>query len=223
MIMILNFDEYIKLNEAVTNVKFYDFEKVLTNLGWKYRRNGVRCIFTKDGYDSDITIHLDHGDASNSYMKIEDLINFRSSMIKKFIETQNPSELNVIPWNKWNLKNPFKFELKDYDSQTGLKKSEVNLMNNVEIVDKLFKNVCVIKNQDGEYNLCKSESDKRPLLDRWYPLYEFSKKLGVMCLGYNVEEEDGEEEFGTHHFEIKDDGTLGKIKRVDYVVESVKK
>ena len=65
----------------------------------------------------------------------------------------------------------------------------------------------------------------RPLLDRWYPLYVPSKVLnGKMCLGYEVEDFDGEEEFGMHLFVIKEDGTIGVVGEPNYyVVESVKK
>ena len=57
----------------------------------------------------------------------------------------------------------------------------------------------------------------RPLLDRWYPLYLPSKRLnGKMCLGYDVEEEDDDkEEFGTHLFVIKEDGTIGTVDEFD--------
>ena len=83
----------------------------------------------------------------------------------------------------------------------------------------------VIQNENGEYNLCKSENDKTPLLDRWYPLYKPSKGLGgKMCLGYEIEDFDDEEEFGTHLFAIKEDGTLGTPDEPKYyIVESVKK
>ena len=74
------------------------------------------------------------------------------------------------------------------------------------------------------------EGDMRPLLDRWYPLYLPSKKLGgKMCLGYDVEDEyienlDGKMKFGTHLFVIKEDGTIGTVGEDNYyVVESVKK
>lgn len=190
--------------------------------GWRYKLGtGGRCIFSKGDYT--ITFHLKHGGSmENRKMDVGGLDRIRGFMIKDFEKTGDPSEINAVPWEEWRLPNPFN-ELSNYDSKTGLKKSDVDMMNNVEIVDQLFKNVYVINNQKGEYNLCRSESDKRPLLDRWYPLYEVSKKLGVMCLGYDVDVEDGKEKFGTHHFKIKEDGTLGKTYSIDYIVESVKK
>ena len=114
-------------------------------------------------------------------------------------------------------------------------------MNIKEAKDEVIKAVKIglEKNEDGEYNLCRSESDMRPLLDRWYPLYLPSKKLGgKMCLGYDVEDEynagvedeynvensDSKMEFGTHLFVIKEDGTIGAVGEDNYyVVESVKK
>ena len=132
--------------------------------------------------------------------------------------------------NTWDVKDPVTKELKEYDRETGKKKSEIELLGKIKFVEQLFKNVGIIKNEDGEYNLCRSESDMRPLLDRWYPLYLPSKKLGgKMCLGYDVEDEyienlDGKMKFGTHLFVIKEDGTIGAVGEDNYyVVESVKK
>ena len=212
------------MNEGVESViTFSELSKLLYPFGWRYKLGtGGRCIFSKGGYK--ITFHLKHGGSmENRKMDVGGLDMIRGFMIEDFEKTGDPSEINAVPWEKWRLPNPFNRELSDYDSKTGLKKSDIDMMNNVEIVDQLFKNVYVIKNQKGEYNLCRSESDKRPLLDRWYPLYEVSKQLGVMCLGYDGDVEDGKEKFGTHHFKIKEDGTLGKTYLIDYIVESVKK
>jgi hypothetical protein len=134
--------------------------------------------------------------------------------------------INRVPWEKWcsAIKDPFKSVLKDYDRNTGKKKSDLEMLSKIELVQQMFKNVWVIKNEDGEYNLCKSEKDKTPLLDRWYPLFQASKKLGgKMCLGYEYDDENDLDNWGTYLYEIKEDGTLGETFKVDFVIESVKK
>lgn len=221
---ILKFNEFIAMNEGVESViTFSELSKLLYPFGWRYKLGtGGRCIFSKGDYT--ITFHLKHGGSmENRKMDVGGLDRIRGFMIKDFEKTGDPSEINAVPWEEWRLPNPFNRELSDYDSETGLKKSDVDMMNNVEIVDQLFKNVYVIKNQKGEYNLCRSESDKRPLLDRWYPLYQASKQMkGKMCLGYAVEDMEADD-FGENLFEIKKDGTLGEIFDYDYVIESIKK
>ena len=225
--MILKFEEYTRLNEGVESVvTFSELSKLLSQFGWTYKLgNGGRCMFYKGNHT--ITFHLLHGGAvENRKMDVGSLDRIRSCMIEDFENTGDPSEINAVPWNEWNLPNPFDRELEEYDSETGLKKSEIELLSKITFVKQLFKNVGVIKNDKGEYNLCKSKNDLRPLLDKWYSYYGPAAELGgKLCLGYD-DECDGDlnsKFFGTNKFEIKPDGTLGQTWKVDYVVESVKK
>ena len=229
--MVLKFDEYIKLNEAESKASLSDLLDVLIPNGWEYAHSngGDGIKFIKKGY-SPVTGHLRHGNSKDNNRKVDiaTIDYIRDILISEFLKDGDPTTINAIPWNMWcpDLKDPFTKELKEYDKKTGLKKSELEMLSKITFDRKLFPNVCVIKNEKGEYNLCRSENDMRPLLDTWYPKFRWSKKLKNMCLGYDVEdfnEDSDAEEFGEHNFLIKDDGTLGHTKGLDYVVESVKK
>ena len=238
---ILKFEEYTRLTESKCFATFGDVCRTLEPYGWQcqHKPKGDGITFRKNEFTCGG--HLKHNASKdeNRYVDINTVDAIRSYLIKEFYKTGDPSTINAIDWNTWDLKDQFTKELKEYDKETGKKKSEIELLGKIKFVEQLFKNVGVIKNEDGEYNLCRSESDMRPLLDRWYPLYLPSKKLGgKMCLGYDVEDEynagvedeynvensDSKMEFGTHLFVIKEDGTIGAVGEDNYyVVESVKK
>lgn len=224
--MILKFKEYL-LSEGVESVvSLGEVKKLLEPFGWKYTRGtGDSCKFSKGKYI--VYFHLKHGNSldNNRKMDVGSLDKIREYLIDEYYETGDATLIKKIPWKSWRLPDPFDRELKNIDPETGKKLSDVESQKNYEVVAQLFKNVCVIQNVDGEYNLCKSKEDKTPLLDRWYPIYKPSKGLGgKMCLGYDIEDFDGEEKFGTHLFAIKEDGTLGTSAEPKYyIVESVKK
>lgn len=235
MSRVLKFEEYVQINEVYSSASFGDVWKTLKQFGWTYHHSTGGDNVTFIYKDRSANGHLKHGHSDDWNRKVdpEVLDRIRDIAIDDFYKNGNPKMINHIPWERWcsAIKDPFKSVLKDYDRETGLKKSELEMLNKITVEKQLFKNVWLIKNEDGEYNLCRSEQDKTPLLDRWYPIYDYAHKLGgKMCLGYDIEDlsedSDGDsdvEEFGTHKFVIKPDGTLGSTKGIDYVVESVKK
>lgn len=242
---ILKFEEYTRLTESKCFATFRDVCKTLEPYGWicQHKPKGDGITFRKNEFTCGGNLKHNASKDENRYVDINTLDAIRTYLIQEFYKTGDPSTINAIDWVIWCLKDPFTKELKEYDKETGKKKSEIELLSKIKFVEQLFKNVGIIKNEDGEYNLCRSESDMRPLLDRWYPLYLPSKKLGgKMCLGYdveyeydvedeydaedgyNVENSDSKMEFGTHLFVIKEDGTIGAVGEDNYyVVESVKK
>ena len=225
---ILKFEEYTQINEVYCAASFGDVWRALKPFGWTYRHStiGDNITFTYTNGRS-ANGHLKHGNSDDWNRKLdpEALDRIREIMIDDFYENGDPTMIRKIPWEKWcsAIKDPFKSVLKEYDPNTGKKKSHLEMLSKITLVQQMFKNVWVIQNEEGEYNLCKSEQDKTPLLDRWYPLFQASKKLdGKMCLGYAVENMNADD-FGENLFEIKEDGTLGTIFNVDFVIESVKK
>lgn len=226
---ILKFKEYTRLTESNCIATFGDVCNTLEPYGWQcnHKLKGDGITFRKNEFTRGGNLKHNASKDNLRYVDINTLDAIRSYLIKEFYETGDPSTINAIDWDTWDLSDPFTKELKEYDKKTGKKKSEIEQLSKITFVEQLFKNVGIIQNEDGEYNLCKSKSDMRPLLDRWYPLYLPSKRLnGKMCLGYDVEEEDDDkEEFGTHLFVIKEDGTIGTVDEFDryYTVESVKK
>jgi len=225
---ILEYNEFLQLNEGQSRATFANVCHELIPFGWvcKHKTYGDGITFIKGEYI--VGGNLKHNASKDAfrYVDINTLDKIRAFLIDEFEKTGDPVNIKEINWNDWNLKDPFEKELKGYDKVTGQKKSDIDVLSKITFVKQLFKNVGLIQNEDGEYNLCRSEEDKRPLLDRWYSYYGSSSELGgKLCLGYD-DECDGDfnsKFFGTNKFEIKPDGTLGQTWKVDYVVESVKK
>lgn len=230
MSKVLKFEEYVQINEVYSSASFGDVWKTLKQFGWTYRHSNGGDNVTFIYKDRSANGHLKHGHSDDWNKKVdpEVLDRIREIAIDDFYKNGDPKMINNIPWERWcsAIKDPFKSVLKDYDRETGLKKSELEKLNKITVEKQLFKNVWLIKNEDGEYNLCKSEQDKTPLLDRWYPLCQYAKTPplnGKLCLGYEYDNEDDVDNWGTYLYEIKEDGTLGDTFKVDYIIESIQK
>ena len=224
---ILKYEDYIQLNEVYCAASLGEVLRTLRPFGWEYRHSNGGDNVTFIYKDKSANGHLKHGNRDDMNRKIdpEVLDRIREIMIDDFYISGDPTMINTIPWERWcgAIKDPFKSVLKDYDRKTGKKKSDLEMLSKINVIEQVFKNVFVIQNEDGKYNLCKSKEDKTPLLDRWYPILKSSKKLGgKRCLGYEVDDMSSHN-FGDNLFEIKEDGTLGETFKVDYVIESVKK
>jgi len=224
---ILKYEDYIQLNEVYCAASLGEVLRTLRPFGWEYRHSNGGDNVTFIYKDKSANGHLKHGNRDDMNRKIdpEVLDRIREIMVDDFYISGDPTMINTIPWERWcsAIKDPFKSVLKDYDRKTGKKKSDLEMLSKINVIEQVFKNVFVIQNEDGKYNLCKSKEDKIPLLDRWYPIFRSSKKLGgKRCLGYEVDDMNSHN-FGDNLFEIKEDGTLGETFKVDYVIESVKK
>ena len=224
---ILKYEDYIQLNEVYCAASLGEVLRTLRPFGWEYRHSNGGDNVTFIYKDKSANGHLKHGNRDDMNRKIdpEVLDRIREIMVDDFYISGDPTMINTIPWERWcsAIKDPFKSVLKDYDRKTGKKKSDLEMLSKINVIEQVFKNVFVIQNEDGKYNLCKSKEDKIPLLDRWYPIFRSSKKLGgKRCLGYEVDDMSSHN-FGDNLFEIKEDGTLGETFKVDYVIESVKK
>ena len=220
---VLRFEEYKQLNEVYSAASFGDVWRTLKPFGWTYRHSngGDNITFTYNGRS--VNGHLKHGNSSDWNRKV-DLDRIRDILIADFEKNGDPTMINAIPWEQWcsAIKDPFKSRLKDYDRNTGKLKSEIDMLSKITFKEQLFKDVGVIENEEGEFNLCRNKDDLRPLLDRWYPLYQASKRLGgKMCLGYE-DDCDGDFDnprFGTYLFAIKEDGTLGEEGETGYFIK----
>ena len=226
--MVLKFKDF--LNEAWATATFSQVCKELSSNGWEcfHKNSGDGITFKKDEFTVGGNLKHNASKDENRYVDVATLSQIRKKIISDFKETGDPTTINAIDWGTWSpLRDPFTMELKEYDRVTGMKKSELEMLSKITFDRKIFPNVCLIKNEDGEYNLCRSENDMRPLLDRWYPLCQYAKKPpinGKLCLGYEYDNEDDLDNLGTYLFEIKEDGTLGNLEEPEtFVIESVKK
>ena len=224
--MVLKFYDYI--NEVRRDLQFSYLKKLMADLGYDYAFTNPDHKFYKTVIDRDGNPHrlllVTHKHHTGGTVDAAAFTQMKKNLIDEYQYTGNIDLFNKVDWDYIGTVNPLKSGmLGDIDMETGLDKATAESLKDIEVGDQLFKNVWVITNKDGEHNLCKSPEDKRPLLDRWYPLYKASKKLGgKMCLGYAVDDMDAPD-FGDNLFEIKEDGTLGNTYRVDYVIESLKK
>lgn len=218
--MVLKFKEYIQLNEVRRDIPFVYLKRLMLKLGYEYTYNDpnhkfVKTVVDKKGISRGLTLTA-HKHHTGGTVDAASFTEMKKLLIQEYEYTGNTKIFDMVDWDYIGTPNPLKSGM--------IKVVEPENTDDYEVVAQLFKDVCVIKNKEGEYNLCRSEEDKTPLLDRWYPIYDYSKKLkGKMCLGYDVDVEGGEEPFGTHMFAIKPDGTLGTKDDIEnYVVESVK-
>ena len=214
--MILKFDEF--LNEVRSGLKFDYFKKLMLSLGFSYTRNEPDHKFEKIVKDKDgcnqrlsVMVHIQHIGGNIDPKPFQFM---KDELVKEFQYTGNTEQFSKVDWDFIGIKNPM------LDSKSVVYKELHSRIDcsEFEIVDKIFKDVCVTKNKEGQFNLCKSENDKAPLLDRWYTLFTYNK-FGKACLGYTIEDLN-DEKFGDNLFEIKPDGTLGNIFGKDYVIES---
>lgn len=223
MVNILEYEEFV-LNEGVSQATFGEVRRELEPFGWEctHKSDGDGITFRKGTYKVGGNLKHNASKDIHRFVDINTLDRIRLFLLDEFGKTGDPSNLNAIDWVRWNLKDPFTKELKGYDKFSGKKKSEIEQLSKITFVEPLFKNVGVIQNDEGEYNLCRNKNDLRPLLDRWYPLYQASKRLGgKMCLGYE-DDCDGDFDnprFGTYLFAIKEDGTLGEEGETGYFIK----
>lgn len=215
---VLDFEEYIQINEVKRNIQFSYLKKLMADLGYEYTNNDPNHKFSKDVKKKDggtqrLTL-VTHRHHTGGTVDAAAFTEMKMLLIQEYELSGDKSIFDKVDWNFIGTTNPLKSGMVKVEDEADY--------SDYEVVQKMFKNVCVIKNEDGEFNLCKSEEDKKPLLDRWYPLYQASKRLGgKMCLGYE-DDCDGDFEnprFGTYLFAIKEDGTLGKEGETGYFIK----
>ena len=217
---ILDFEEYIQINEVKRNIPFNYLKKLMISLGYEYTNNEPNHKFSKDVKKKDggtqrLTL-VTHKHHTGGTVDAAAFTEMKMILIQEYELSGDKSIFDKVDWNFIGTTNPLKSGMVNVADDEDYSK--------YELVQQMFKNVWVMKNEDGEFNLCRSEEDKAPLLDRWYPLFQASKKLGgKMCLGYEYDDENDLENWGTYLYEIKEDGTLGETFKVDFVIESVKK
>lgn len=234
--MILKFDEF--LSEGVQSVvPLSDVKKIMEPFDWTYTRGtGDSCKFSKGKYT--VYFHLKHN-ASNDdrrFLDVGGLDKLREYIVDEFLKTGDPSNINSIPWEVWRLPDPFKRELKDYDSKTGKKKEikqepnigqklnkakverEINDANELYKDDQLLKvsDTCYIITHVNEkgvlmYNICRGKNDRRPILKNWYDGRTNYKKVGKD----HYFGKDNLRDISTRFYKVLDDGTLDKVENID--------
>ena len=73
----------------------------------------------------------------------------------------------------------------------------------------LKSTLCLLKDSNGKYNLCRSEDDRRPILEEWYDYSHNSTSGQNLCLKKVVCEDLANYE--AECYPINPDGTLGKM------------
>lgn len=200
--MILKFNEYINLFEGVgASVKLSSLIKILKPFGWEYVRakGGDSFKFIKGKHT--VCGHLEHGNAKdeNRLIDVNTIDQIRTYMIEDFYETGDLTAIKNIDWKRLGHKDPLSRELKNIDPETGKEREKelnigqkLNKIRNEKSIDKantLYKDCVlfridysdensayIIMNYDDKgyekYNICKSETDRRPLLKNWMDAYK---------------------------------------------------
>lgn len=209
--MILKFDEFVSINEGVESVvKFSELCDFLSRFGWevKHKSSGDGITISKGRHI--VGGHLKHGNSKDENRKVDinTIDKVREYIIQDFIDGDDLSfeAIKEIPWERWNLKDPLKKELKNIDPETG-KEYEVepelnmgHILNKAKVDKALrkatedYKDAVLWKIDDNdensayimsmvnkfgglEYNTCRSMEDRRPIYTKWYGKSLY-KKIG---------------------------------------------
>ena len=172
-----------------------------SNGGWNFTfRYKGRKPETVNGHFSHKGVHMAKG---------RTLIHIKHAL-ERLGWFDSEEHFNFFPWQKWGL-TP-----NDDDLEIDNEEAEIEQAND-DFSDAetqtIFSNndLCVLSievtdDKLGEmnlFNLCRSDDDRRPLLDDWYNFYDY--KNGRPCLG----DEDYETGDGVY-YPINPDGTLDK-------------
>lgn len=232
--MILKFSEYCKLNEGTQSiVSLSELLKYIEPGGWEYIRCGGDSVkFKKGKYTVKGNLKHGHSIDANRMVDIKTINYLKSFLIDDFYETGEMTLLKNIPWDKWNLKDPFKKELKDYDPETGMKREKEVVLNtgqrlnnekikkNIKDANELYKDSALWKidndsddsayiitstNNTGRviYNTCRSSEDRRPILKNWTS--DYREKDGNYYFG-----KDDMRTLDTKYYQVLSNGNLDK-------------
>lgn len=176
---ILDFDDFLVLNEANRTYPKDDFIKDVKKMGWDIVTNDhvikfVKTIKQNDGKDLllYVTGHKRH-DGNQMYIDPKTIQHVVNNIKYEFYITKDKSVLERVPWDKWQLKMP---NLNNPEEMNVVKWSN-NRYNKVELIPlkNLIYNaddgVCLMKKREAgkvKYNTCLSETDRRPMCQTWF-------------------------------------------------------
>jgi len=183
---ILNFDEFISLNEAKRNYPTSDFIRDMKKLGWTYiddRGKGHqfnKIITKKDGSDMTLIITSHFHEKEIDPKNIEFA---KKMLLTEFIETGDDTFIKKAPWDRWETKKPNLNNLENEIDEKEIKDIiwANNRYNKVELeplknyIYNAEDGVCLMKRTERgkvRYNTCRDENDRRPLSKEWYEFFE---------------------------------------------------
>lgn len=179
--------------EVNNNLPIHEFEKDMENLGFTKEgdRAGSRIIYhLKDG-GLKITTH-DPGKTAKA-----DMLRNVFNALKNIKWFDNEDNFKKFPFDKWQF-NPNSIE-RNTITQDIQQANE--LYKNAEVYRVFYNNnpLSILKTKQG-YNLCRSNEDRRPLLNKWYDGFE-QGNIPTLKL-------DDYEKLETKAYPIKQNGTL---------------
>lgn len=241
-----SYKNVLEINEAFT---YGDAKKILIPLGWNVSYNGKNLKIDKDVAGKHYTTagHLKHdgGAPERRSIDAEQMDKLREYLVDDFLtngDMDSFKAIKQIPWDKCGtghskIKSPFLNLLKDYDPETGQKKTkeviltrgqrgaQTRLRNQIAAANEKFKEAILepldYSKPEGiqimadynelyrkyYYNTCRSPQDRRPLLDFWTS--DVKKRGGDICFG-----RDDMNLCKTKFYVVQPDGSIDKSKPI---------
>ena len=184
----------LSLCEAYNNLTKREFDSDMAKMGFVVRNGaGSRFIYIQPQYHTQITVHWHGGN-----IKASTLTNVRNEL-KNAGWFNDPKNLKLFPFQKWGF-NPNQVVASDLPQSPSLVNSPYE---NAETMKIFYDSpICVLK-FNNQYNLCKDEQDKTPLLQNWYDEYGYDDKTNsIPCL------KKINQDFQIEAYPINQDGTL---------------
>lgn len=186
------------LNEANNNLPYKEFIDDMKKMGFTRdpHHEGSREMFIipKYGDKSLITVHEINPIKASVLMNVFNQLNNN-----KWFGDKNL--LDNFPFEKWGVsKNKLEFDFtNDNINNSNIEYKDANVIPVFQEKDS----ICVLE-YNNKVNLCRSNEDRRPLLDKWFDKFDYDNKTGIIpCLKI-----DNFETCETEAYPINHDGTL---------------
>lgn len=185
------------LFEATNALSYSSFKSDMKGMGFvsKPAKKGEIFYIPSYGDKSMITVHPVHSEGKHG-VKADTLRNIKN-MLEDIGWFNVPGNKEKFPFSRWEFNDNINVDTTQQDIEAANEKYAGAKVSHIfQDIDA----VCLLQDAHGLCNLCRNESDRRPLLDKWY---NFLYVDGKPCLAY-----DNEELIQTEVYPIKLDGTL---------------
>ena len=150
-------------NEVNNNLKFSEFDRTMSDLGFKrINKTAPGIAYIMPPYEGEVSMHIPHDGSTKA-----DMIRNTVKFLKKIKWFDNPENYKKFPFKRWGVSENMISRDTTQDEIM-----EANEMYADAEIFRVFYNdysnpLCVMQTEEG-YNLCRSEDDRRPLYDIWF-------------------------------------------------------
>lgn len=200
------------LNEANNNMTQKEFAKDLRDIGFEIKKlnSGFAARMTYGGKTYADTIHPKHDNRING-----EVVNRIFNALVELGYFKNEDNIRKFPFVKWGLQSAergFREALRQRGDENHEIEKANELYDGAEVIPlfSIKDSVCLLDTKDGNYNLCRNENDKRPMIKnddgsiKWFDAFEYTNGGKTPSLKILTDEH-------IEVYPINPDGTLGKV------------